>query len=482
MIDDDVDNGVEGPALERGSERGRRGSRGQYATAARAELRRRDALLACVTEGITDILTAESIRAVLPRVMESIARVARIDGMHVVEESDHDFNPKPYYSWRRAGIQPRRNLYEVALDASLDEALYEWLAPMRAGKAVFISRHGSLGPLPPILASVNLTSLLLVPIMVRRRHWGSVSFDDCDSEHVWAEDEINVLHLFADLLGAAITRERYVEDLSNAKTIIQNSPTVLYRLRGEPAFPMIYVSQNIGQLGYDAAALIRSPTLYQSYLHPDDRPGVHAALAGLLPASAAATTIEHRVLTSRGGVMWVESRFTPVRDAGGRLLEVEAIMIDVTERKAAEEKIARLARTDALTGLANRGTFVDRLQQVFASTQRGGAAFALLYLDLDRFKEINDTLGHPVGDRLLREASERLRALVRRSDLAARLGGDEFAVLQADLPDPAAAGMLAEKIIESLSAPYRIEARELRVGVSVGIAVCSGETGEATAD
>jgi diguanylate cyclase (GGDEF)-like protein len=124
-----------------------------------------------------------------------------------------------------------------------------------------------------------------------------------------------------------------------------------------------------------------------------------------------------------------------------------------------------------LTGLANRATFGDRLRHAFAAAKRGGNTFAALYLDLDRFKEVNDALGHPVGDRLLQEAAKRLRGAVRDTDVIARLGGDEFAVLQMDVAEPAAAGTLAAHIIDTVSQAYVIDGNELHIGVSVGIAM-----------
>jgi len=130
--------------------------------------------------------------------------------------------------------------------------------------------------------------------------------------------------------------------------------------------------------------------------------------------------------------------------------------------------------------LANRTTFIERLRQSFATAQRGGAAFAILYLDLDHFKPVNDTLGHPVGDLLLREVADRLRQCTRESDLVARLGGDEFAVLQGEMGEPANAGILAAKLQAALSAPYRINGNDMRISVSIGI--CPYVQGSSGAD
>src|SRR6202041_3216934 len=138
---------------------------------------------------------------------------------------------------------------------------------------------------------------------------------------------------------------------------------------------------------------------------------------------------------------------------------------------AAEDKIAALARTDGFDGLATRAAFVERLRQTFSSTGRGATPFAILYIDLDHFKDVNDTLGHPVGDQLLVEVANRLRHIARENDLIARLGGDEFAILQMDVNEPANAGALAAKIQKSLAQPYLLAASQVTI-VTASIGIC----------
>ncbi len=203
--------------------------------------------------------------------------------------------------------------------------------------------------------------------------------------------------------------EERTRELSDANIIVQNSPTILYRLRGEPSFPLMYISHNITKYGHIAAALVASSNWAQELIHPDDQAKVDTAMARVLDRHAAGASIEFRMRTGDGDWRWVENRYIPVRDDEGRLLEVEGIIIDVTERKLAEEKIALLARTDGLTGLANRATLIERLHQAFAAARRGATPFAMFYLDLDHFKRINDTLGHPVGDLLLQEVARRIK-------------------------------------------------------------------------
>jgi diguanylate cyclase (GGDEF)-like protein len=187
-------------------------------------------------------------------------------------------------------------------------------------------------------------------------------------------------------------------------------------------------------------------------------------------------SIEFRLRTGDDTRRYVENRYTPVRDKLGRLVEIEGIIIDITERKIAEEQIALLARTDGLTGLSNRTTFIDRLRQALAATKRGANPFAVLYIDVDHFKDVNDTLGHPIGDVLLKEIAERLKANTRDEDVVARLGGDEFAILQTDVSDPTRAGGLATKLLHALAEIYVLRGNHVRITVSIGIATYVPET------
>jgi diguanylate cyclase (GGDEF)-like protein len=143
---------------------------------------------------------------------------------------------------------------------------------------------------------------------------------------------------------------------------------------------------------------------------------------------------------------------------------------DVTERCAAEARIVYLARHDVLTGLANRELFRERMEQAVANSGRG-QEFAVLFLDLDRFKSVNDTFGHQVGDQLLRGVADRLLACVREVDTVARLGGDEFVILQVGLKMPDHAAILARRVLKVLRAPFFLAGQELIVGTSIGIAV-----------
>ena len=143
---------------------------------------------------------------------------------------------------------------------------------------------------------------------------------------------------------------------------------------------------------------------------------------------------------------------------------------DITERKRAEARIAEMATHDELTGLANRSLFRERVEQALGRAQRYGEPFALLMLDLDRFKPINDTLGHPVGDEVLKETALRLQFCVRETDTVARLGGDEFAILQAQAATQDEVGHLAQRILDAVATPLDINGHRIEIGTTIGVA------------
>ncbi|MFI4987848.1 MAG: putative bifunctional diguanylate cyclase/phosphodiesterase, partial [Alphaproteobacteria bacterium] len=151
---------------------------------------------------------------------------------------------------------------------------------------------------------------------------------------------------------------------------------------------------------------------------------------------------------------------------------------EAAERERAEQQTIHSARHDFLTGLPNRMMFLERLRQEIHRVRRGEAKFAVLYLDLDRFKDVNDTLGHQMGDELLKVVAERLQHAVRETDTVARLGGDEFAVIQTGLHDPSDAAMLAAKLLDLLRSAFHVGPHETRTDASIGIAVYGEEAAD----
>ena len=179
----------------------------------------------------------------------------------------------------------------------------------------------------------------------------------------------------------------------------------------------------------------------------------------------------HRSLTKSGRVIWQSVTGVPVFDAAGNLTGYRGTGADITARKHAEERIEYLATRDALTGLPNRALLADRANQAILTAARSRGGLALLFLDLDRFKLVNDSLGHAAGDALLRAVAERLGGTLRRDDTLARLGGDEFVLLWNGLKSSQDATTLAQRALAILARPFTIEGRTLSVTASIGISV-----------
>jgi diguanylate cyclase (GGDEF)-like protein/PAS domain S-box-containing protein len=169
---------------------------------------------------------------------------------------------------------------------------------------------------------------------------------------------------------------------------------------------------------------------------------------------------------------------TSVRNEEGTILYYIGINQDVTQQKLSSERIYHLAHYDILTDLANRQNFNDRLNLALRQAERSGRQLAILFLDLDDFKKVNDTLGHHAGDLLLQEVAQRLLGCVRNTDPVARLGGDEFAIMLEDIDQPDHVERVVQKIIPAISAPLELEGMTVCVGVSIGISIYPGDGGD----
>jgi len=176
-------------------------------------------------------------------------------------------------------------------------------------------------------------------------------------------------------------------------------------------------------------------------------------------------------LTVRGEGRFFDLTFEPLRDAAGNVVGLTGAAVDITDRKTAEARIEFLAHHDALTGLPNRVLLRDRMVHSLGAATRTGSGLALLLLDLDRFKHVNDSLGHLVGDQLLRVVAERIRASVRAADTVSRQGGDEFLILLSEIQDADAVARVAEKILEAMTAPFEIDGHAITTSFSIGISL-----------
>ena len=562
------------------------------------ETLRRDSLLEAVASAAKELLRPSDLAASLPKAIERIAQATGVDRAHVflIDAASGQGDILQHIVWIAPGLVTPPE-FQHAKASLANVGLKSWLPRLERGETI-VGHVREFDPEKRAFFELGgVKSVLAVPVFADGRWLGLIGFDDCRSERDWSAAEIDTIKTAAEMVGAAIARASHLKTLADANRIVESSPTMLYRLSPQKPFPLVYVSQNVRRYGYDADELLASPRTWLQYIESESHAAIAADIESLIKGKIEQTLIEFRLKKKDGSHAWLEGRGYAVRDEQQRLVAIEGILTDITDRKRSEselsfshnllttaienspdaiivvnagnqiimfnqhlvemwklplefmqsgadapvlknvasqmkneseflarvrylydhpeivsneeievadgriierqsaslydpqrkylgrvwffrditekkrasEKIAALARTDALTGLSNRAAFLERLNLEFSRAKRGSNQFAVHYLDLDHFKDVNDTLGHPAGDGVLREVAKRLSACVRETDMVARFGGDEFAVLQDDIADVADVEVLARKIREILAGPFTVEGNQVHTSASIGI-------------
>ncbi len=282
-------------------------------------------------------------------------------------------------------------------------------------------------------------------------------------------------------------RVRVLEELrvseERFRTLLSNIPGAMYRCGLDSNWDMEFISDNIEAIsGYPASDFIQSRVrTFASIIHPEDQRMVEVTVGEAVDRGEP-FIIEYRIVGADGGVRWVYEKGQGVFGPDGSVLWLDGAIFDVTERKLLQEQLAKQAFYDSLTGLANRALFHDRADHALARALRSGSQIAVLLIDLDRFKVINDSLGHHAGDEVLVAVAKRLLTSSRASDTVARLGGDEFVVLLEENITVDDAITVAQRILAILHEPLLCQGREVTIGGSIGIAFTSGVSPTSTDD
>ncbi|MHB9025432.1 MAG: putative bifunctional diguanylate cyclase/phosphodiesterase [Armatimonadota bacterium] len=292
-----------------------------------------------------------------------------------------------------------------------------------------------------------------------------------------SQEEIARRKRTEEALREALRARKDLED------IITRSPVVVCRWLASGEYPLEFVSRNITQFGYSPDELCTGAVSFFDLVDPRDHEHLRAEIEDAVSARVTEFVLEYRMLMKNDEERWVENRVVVRRDTDSTdLLHVvtsaqdvvthlQGVIHDISERKRAEEIIWHQAYHDTLTDLPNRTLFYDRLTVALAHARRYKQQLAVMFLDLDNFKNINDSMGHAAGDQLLREVSERLKRGLRACDTLARFGGDEFTVLLTDLKQTSDVAYVSQKILELLREPFVIAGQELTISTSIGISL-----------
>lgn len=280
---------------------------------------------------------------------------------------------------------------------------------------------------------------------------------------------IGVIGTYEDITEQRDAEKALRDSEEQFRQLAENIREVFFVVTADP-LRITYISPAYEQIwGRPRQELYDRTEAWVEATHPEDRDQATSVYARAQQGEA--TDIEFRIVRPDGFMRWIRVRTFPVSDMQGKFYRFVGTAEDITERKLAEERIQFLAYYDGLTGLPNRTLLNDRLERALAGARRRRDKLALLFLDLDRFKVINDSLGHSVGDLLLQEVAERLRKWARAQDTVARLGGDEFLIALTTIKDAPDAAVAAERIMEAMTQEFVIRGHSFTVTCSIGISI-----------
>ncbi|MEP6757696.1 MAG: EAL domain-containing protein [Actinomycetota bacterium] len=272
--------------------------------------------------------------------------------------------------------------------------------------------------------------------------------------------------------------------------LVEQIPAIVYQDATDESWTTVYVSPQITNLlGVTPEEWIGDSKLWSEMMHDDDRErAIEEVERGI--ASGDPYTVEYRMVGRDGRVKWFQDTAVMLPDSEGKPAFTHGVMLDITERREAEERLTYLAYHDNLTGMPNRAMFDELLELSLARARRADRGVAVLALDIDNFKLVNDSLGHDAGDRLIGQVALRLQDATRDTDLVARSGGDEFLMLLADLDQISpvndenggalTAQAVANRVLQSFEAPFEVDGTELYVTASIGISVFPLDAADAT--
>ena len=323
-------------------------------------------------------------------------------------------------------------------------------------------------------------SALLAPVLWQRRVVGVLDFN---ATAIPEPDEqlLDLMHALGAQIGnfyaRAVTLDRLRESEERYSTLVELAAIGISHVDVDGRF--VHVNgQLCDMLGYTREELLQLTV--RDISHPDDRHSTDKERARLHTGAIDSFKAEKRYLRKDGTPVWVHLTVRAKRSADGRRIHDISIVEDITERREAQSRIEYLATHDEMTGLANRTLFSELLARAVARERRHARRFGVLFLDLDRFKIVNDSLGHDGGDSLLKVVASRLVSSVRSSDVIARFGGDEFVLLVHELPNRQAASVIARNLLSLILKPVTIGEQQCRVTASIGVAIYPDDADDAT--
>jgi len=442
-----------------------------------AELEQRDELLQAASEAMALLLSSRDQRESIGTALALLGRSVRADRVYLFENhADPDTGAwlmSQRHEWCAGEVLPQCDNPDLQ-DLPYADGFVRWYTSLASGAAIC----GLVRELPDgeraVLGPQGIRSILVLPILLDGRFWGLIGFDDCHCERRWSGTEESILRTTGAAFGQSYVRLAAEEARHASEQRFRDLSALAsdWFWEQDAGLRFTYFSAGGGELGLAEtgldARLLLGKTLWELPIHwAPEQAAVHReALASRQPFR----DLEYSIRTPDGAERWFSVSGQPLFDGDSRFVGYRGTGREITERKQAESRIQHLAFYDALTDLPNRTLLTQRAELLLALAERHRFRLAVLFLDLDRFKEVNDALGHAEGDALLLLVAARLKALVRAEDTLSRLGGDEFVLLVPDAGEEGALRM-ADKVLAAFRQPFLVSGHSLRVTLSVGIAL-----------
>lgn len=353
----------------------------------------------------------------------------------------------------------------------VEEGCLRWLEYLQQGQPVFGMRAAFPVSELKFLQKLGTHTIILIPINVGSDWWGFMAVERCDQPCEISPQELGALMAAGRSLGVAIQREMAGSRLRQVNIAFDSTAEGIFIT--DENTRIIAINRGFSDITgcEEASVLGQLPNeLNPGFVGEEQHHEIHHALVN--EGRWRGEVMNHRV-NGEPFAEWVT--MTTVRDADGQTVNYVGVFADISDTKEAQQTLYEMVNHDALTGLPNRRLLNELTDHALRRAERERTGLAVLFVDLDRFKVVNDTLGHQVGDKLLVEVSNRLNAVMRDSDTVARLGGDEFLVMMDSLRDVEDASRVAKKIVSALQSEFEIDGKEIFIGASVGISVYPGD-------
>lgn len=433
----------------------------------RRELKQRALVMSNLADMAARFLQHSDWQQLLRSMMPSVSRALAVDAIYLYQNSmQHELVTGTLLTqWRRDQKEHVRTFKELNNKVS---RWYPAIQQLVKGSLVAGLARDMDSMLQPVLKRFRIQAIALVPVMVDGVWWGLLGVEQHHSCREWNQVELDALKMLATALGNAVKRQQFESSLQQAAAVFESTREGI--MVTDASNRIIQVNQSLLQmLGYEEAEVLgNTPAMFSSGRHD---PGFYQLMWQQLSEQG---HWQGEVWNRRkNGEIYPELlSINTILDASQQISHYVAVFADITQLKASEQELAYLAHHDVLTDLPNRLLMSSRLQNAVDLAKRDQHQFAVLMMDLDRFKYINDSFGHPAGDELLKLIAASLKHRLRDIDTVARFGGDEFIILLEQLHQSEDAARFATELINDMSQPWLLSNNaEVRIGASIGISI-----------